>query len=252
MSGALTVVGTGIRLVVQLTPEARTALETADEVVYVVHDPVMARWLDELRPDARSLATHYAPGKHRRRTYDEMTDEILRSVRAGKHVCAAFYGHPGILVRPARAALAQARAEGYPARMLPGVSSFDCLVADLGIELGFGCQSYEATDFLVHRRVPDPTALLVLWQAGFVGDNHYPEPGGSRLELLVEHLERYYPPAHEVIAYEASPYAICGPTVERMPLRELVRERVPVAATLVVPAAAVPVQDRELMASLSL
>jgi hypothetical protein len=32
-----------------------------------------------------------------------------------------------------------------------------------------GCQSYEATDFLVHRRKTDKSSALVLWQAGVVG-----------------------------------------------------------------------------------
>jgi hypothetical protein len=37
--------------------------------------------------------------------------------------------------------------------MLPGISAEDCLFADLGIDPGiYGCQSYEATDFLANGR----------------------------------------------------------------------------------------------------
>src|SRR5437773_2103233 len=75
-----------------------------------------------------------APGKPRRETYAEMVEELLAPVRAGHNVCAAFYGHPGVFVNPGHEAIRRARAEGFPARMLPAVSALDCLVADLGID----------------------------------------------------------------------------------------------------------------------
>ena len=45
MTGSLTVVGTGIRLGVQLTPEARAALLRADRVLHLGAEPLMRRWL---------------------------------------------------------------------------------------------------------------------------------------------------------------------------------------------------------------
>jgi precorrin-3B methylase len=56
-AGSLTVVGTGIQLGVHLTPEARAAIEQADEVLYVVADTLTSAWLQELNPKARSLAS---------------------------------------------------------------------------------------------------------------------------------------------------------------------------------------------------
>src|SRR2546429_6584747 len=46
----------------------------------------------------------------------------------------------------------QAREEGFEAEMLPAVSAEDCLFADLGVDPGDeGCQSFEATSFLLFR-----------------------------------------------------------------------------------------------------
>ena len=116
------VVGTGIQLLRQLTPEARDEFDEADELLFLVADPAMALWLEEHYPRARSLSTLYRPGIPRRRIYDEMVAEILAPLRRGSRVCAAFYGHPGIFVAPSHEAIRLARAEGYPARMLPAVS----------------------------------------------------------------------------------------------------------------------------------
>src|SRR5947207_15537569 len=107
-----------------------------------------------------------------------MVEQILQAVRAGRQVCGAFFGHPAVLVDPAHAAVRRAREEGYPAAILPGISAEACLFADLGIDPGVcGCQSYEATDFLVRPRAFDTGTALVLWQVGALAEpNARPEP----------------------------------------------------------------------------
>jgi hypothetical protein len=57
---------------------------------------------------------------------------------------------------------------GVSARMLPGVSAEDNLIADLGVDPA-GLQSYEATGFLVYKYRFDTSAGLVLWQVGVLG-----------------------------------------------------------------------------------
>jgi hypothetical protein len=238
-----------------VTPEAAWAIERADEVLHLVTQPLTAQWIERTNPHSRSLQGLYEPGKPRGETYAEMVEELLRPVRAGRDVCAAFYGHPGVFAQPGHEAIRRARAEGYPARMLPAVSALDCLVADLGIDPGTtGLQSYEATDFVIHRRRPDTTASLVLWQIGVVGDLGYATaPSREHLALLVERLARVYPSGHEVIVYEASPYPlVADPFSLRIPFEELRHARVPLLATLVVPPAAKPRRDRALMQRLGL
>jgi hypothetical protein len=166
-----------------------------------------------------------------------MVEEILTAVRDGKRVCAVFYGHPGVYVEPSHEAVRRARAEGFQARMLPGVSAEDCLVADLGVDPGeHGWQSWEATGFLLHGVRPDPTAGLVLWQVDGIGRldwNLEPNPRG--LQALAEVLGELYPPDHELVFYRASIYPIRDGQATRMPLRELAGLGSPPAATLYVP-----------------
>ena len=253
--GSLTVVGTGIALREQVTPEAEAAIEGADEVFYLVTQPLTAQWIERTNPRSRSLEGLYAPGKARRETYAEMVDALLAPVRAGRDVCAAFYGHPGVFVYPGHESVRRARAEGHAARMLPAVSALDCLVADLGLDpAATGLQSYEATDFLVHRRRADAAATLVLWQIGVVGELGYAtEPRRENLAILAERLARTYPRDHEAIVYEASPYPlVADPFVLRLPLAELPDAHVPLLATLVVPPARRPRRDRALAARLGL
>ena len=92
----------------------------------------------------RSLQPLYGERKSRMKTYREMVHAMLTEVRAGKNVCVAFYGHPGVFAWAPHEAIRIARKEGYFAHMEPGISSEDCLYADLGIDPAtFGCQHYE-------------------------------------------------------------------------------------------------------------
>jgi hypothetical protein len=236
--GSLVVVGTGIRPGLQTTPEARLAIERADKVLFLV-DPVGARWIASLNPSTRSLGDLYSAERPRAEAYRAMVEEILSLVRQGFQVCAAFYGHPGVFVTPSHESVRRAREEGFEARMLPGVSAEDCLVADLGVDPGdLGWHAYEATDFLLHGRVPDPSVQLVLWQVGALGELRARKgPNRAALRVLAERLEESYGPDHEVVLYQACPYPIGEALIERLRLPDLPEAEVQPMATLYVPPA---------------
>jgi uncharacterized protein YabN with tetrapyrrole methylase and pyrophosphatase domain len=252
--GSLTVVGTGIQFGVQTTAQARAVIERSGEVLYLVTDPLAGRWIESVNPRARPLDDLYRPTGRRADSYARIVEGIAEPVRAGAHVCVVFYGHPGVFVRPAHEAIRVLRGEGFRATMLPAVSAEDCLFADLGVDPGqLGCQSYEATDFLIRRRRPDPNAALILWQLSVLGSlDAATEPDSSRMPFLVEHLRRWYPAEHEVVLYEASPYPVVGPSVQRVPLGELAEAEIAGMTTLYVPPVATPDVDLELVERLGM
>jgi uncharacterized protein YabN with tetrapyrrole methylase and pyrophosphatase domain len=242
--GSLVVVGTGIRLVGQITFETFECLKRAPKLFYLVNDPAAAAWIRGLNPSAETLEDCYVPGIARARIYKVMADRILAAVRSGLDVCAAFYGHPGVFVDASHEALRRARREGFPARMLPGISAEDCLIADLGIDPGdAGCQSFEATDFLLRRRRFDRSSSLILWQVGVLGEASVRDDVScrrERLAFLTKVLRRSYPARHRVIVYEAALYPVCDPVIRRVPLNKLEREALLPWTTLYVP----PMPDR--------
>ena len=246
--------GIGITLGLHLTPEARWAIRSAERVLYLVPDPAAAAWIEGLNPAASSLEGRYAPGRPRQQTYRDIVEEVLGYVRKGLRVCLVLYGHPGVFAAPSHRAVRGARAEGFPATMLPGVSAEDCLFADLGVDPGeAGCQSYGATDYLLFPRRFDPTAALVLWQVGAIGPPvGTGTPNREGLRALAERLADAYGPDHPVVLYEASPYPTSGPVVHHTPLRDLPRAPLSGMATLYVPPAGVPAPDREMFARLGI
>jgi Tetrapyrrole (Corrin/Porphyrin) Methylases len=238
--GALVVVGTGITGVGQTTLETVACLERADRVFFLVTEPTTELWIRGLNPAAESLAGLYADHKDREKTYAEITRLLVSAVRGGAYVCAAFYGHPGVLVQASHRTIRILRRGGFSARMLPGVSADGCLFADLGVNPGdHGVQNFEATDFLLHRRRFDPTSELLLWQVGVLGEPRAikgvtcrPE----RLRALVNVLRRSYPGAHRVTLYYAPMFPSHPPIVKRLRLDRLPQVPVSPLALLYVPA----------------
>jgi len=222
-----------------LTPLARSHIEQADVVFVAVSDAIVEKWLETMNSDVRSLQPFYAPGKPRTRTYRQMVNAILAEVRAGKKVCAAFYGHPGIFAWAPHESIRIARKEGYPAHMEPGISAEDCLYADLGIDPGtFGCQHLEASQLLYYRRRLDTSSYLVLWQAGIVGKEFAAHSSsGTAVQVLVDRLALDYPPAHRVTIYRAATLPIHEPRIEHITLRKLASANVEAPDTLVLPPA---------------
>jgi len=245
--GRLSVAGTGIRPGGHFTRELQHLVRAADAVFAVVDALTFAR-LRELNDGVESLQDCYAVGRQRDDSYAEMIDRILVPLGQGRHVCAVFYGHPGVFVWPGHEAIRRARAAGHRAVMYPAVSAADCLYADLGVDPAVhGCQSFEATDFLLHARRFDPTASLILWQPITLGDlgrdtfEHDPR----WVKVLAEVLAADYPADHPVTVYEAAVFPLDEPRMEQVSLERLHEARLSQVSTLYLPPVAAPALSRE-------
>lgn len=255
--GELVVVGTGISVAGQMTLAAKSHIENADMVFMGIMNKVGEHAVKALNPNCVSLDDLYKEGKSRALTYEQMADRIVQAVVEGNKVCAAFYGHAGVFVTPSHDAIRKVRALGLSATMLPGISAEDCLIADLGIDPSrFGCQSYEATQFLFRDYRIDPYMTQIIWQIGLAGEAtlkvlnaEHNKPG---LVLLTDILLEYYPEDHEIIVYEAATLPICAPKIQKIQLINLVNTPTTLISTLVIPSLGLPKYRQDRLAKLGL
>lgn len=242
MKGTIIFAGLGLHPG-QCTCETLEAIGQADIVFAQAGEQAMFDWLKTLHPDVRTLQDHYARHASRPEAYRAMAETTLGPARAGKRVCVAYYGHPGVFVSPSHIAFAQARREGIAALMLPGVSAEDCLFADLGVDPGVhGLQTYEARDFFVHARRIDPSAALVLWQLAVVDEaalQGFSSRAGA-LDALAQALGEVYPLTHRGVLYEAAVEPHRPPRKESIALKHLGRAIIAQETTLYVPPAEPP------------
>ena len=240
-----------------MTIATKSHIENADIVYMGIMNKIGEHVVTNINPNSVSLDDLYQEGKSRAVTYSQMADRIVQSVEEGKKVCVAFYGHPGVFVTPSHEAIRRVQALGLEAKMLPGVSAEDCLIADLGIDPSrFGCQSYEATQFLFRDYRIDPHMTQIIWQIGLAGeatlsvlDANHSESG---LAMLTDILSEHYPDDHELIIYEAATLPLCEPKIQKVLLRELPFAKPTLISTLVVPSLGMPAYRQDRLAKLGL
>jgi uncharacterized protein YabN with tetrapyrrole methylase and pyrophosphatase domain len=193
--------------------------------------------VQRLNPSAESLYVFYGNDKKRADTYKEMVDRIVECVTGGDIVCAVFYGHPGIFCYPPHEAIRLLRQDGFDAKMLPAVSSLDCLFSDLGVDPAMGCQIFEATDLVLRNRYVDVASKVIIWQIACVGDFGFNFNGYDKrnLPVLVELLQGYYGVDYVVTLYEASQYPVCEPVILEVPLSKVMQAPVTAITTMYIP-----------------
>lgn len=235
----LSVVGLGLRCPEQTSERCLQALREADRVFLISDNLEKQDWLRQLNPHFYNLMTHYATGKPRRDTYQEMADQVLESLNAGEHAALVSYGHPLVFCDPSRLAIEQTAQAGYSVEILPGVSSIDCLLADLRVDVqNYGLQIYEGHDLLLHGLVLDPGCSQIIFQVPSLGDNTGGWiPGRFRgfIRALGERLIEVFGEEHEVVLYFGSNSPERPTRADRCRLKELYQAEMISEYTLWVP-----------------
>ncbi|MBX3709481.1 MAG: uroporphyrinogen III methylase [Gammaproteobacteria bacterium] len=238
MKNTLIVVGAGIKFLSHLTTEAKVSIEKADYVLYLVNEPAMKEWIETANPNSESLDFLYDTNLPRNQNYLLISEYVLKALEKTKVLCLVMYGHPTFLAEPSIYSVNLATKNGHNTYVLPGISSEDCMLADLLIDpSSCGCQSYEATDFLIYDREYDTSCHLILWQAGMIGikTNYQEQDPKNGLEILTEHLLKKYSEQHPVFLYEAAQYPSCKPSIEEVVLADLPQSPVSSLTTLYIP-----------------
>ena len=236
--GSLVNVGLGMTLGSHITPLSRNYIEKADVVFVAASDSLIEQWVMTMNQDVRSLQSYYKEGMSRMITYKNVIKAIMQEVRAGKTVCGAFYGHPGVFSWAPHELVKVAKAEGYKAHMQPGISAEDCLYADLGIDPGkTGCTHFEATQFMCNMRPYDTSVYLILWQISIAGDTSLTKFSIDEkyIQILVDLLLDIYPVNHQVTLYECAVLPTNFPRIEKIQLNQLAKQTLSLKTTLVIP-----------------
>ncbi|CAE6534975.1 unnamed protein product [Rhizoctonia solani] len=153
--GSLTIAGSGV----------------SDRVHYLVPDPATQAYIRQRYLCTNDLAKYYRENQSRYKSYIDMSEVILRDVRAGYKVVAIINGHPGSTASPAHRALEIARWESYQVQMLPAISPQDCMIADLGIDPSmYGCMISEAAELLAHERSLNTLVHNIILNIGGIGE----------------------------------------------------------------------------------
>lgn len=247
------IVGTGIVGTHQLTREAEAVIRRCNKTFVIASGYGIADYLATLCPQVTELGFLYEPGKNRLPTYHKMAAEVVSAAVSDPPVCLATYGHPWVYCYPTTLITRAAPLLGLRVEIFPGISAFDTLLIDLGMDIAFnGIQMYEATDLLIRRRPIQNDVACVIWQPTVAGDPTCPSVPypAEQFTPLQEYLLRFYPVDHEAALVTTKTYPLMRSVVKHLPLGDLATELagVPGVGTLYIPALTQrPIEDSDLM-----
>ncbi|EGX50055.1 hypothetical protein AOL_s00076g406 [Orbilia oligospora ATCC 24927] len=239
--GKLILVGTGVRSLCQLTLEAIDEIERADVIYYAVRDATTEGFIKKRNKEAIDLYQYFINDEEipEADIYIQIAEVMLAATRKGRRVVGAFFGHPGLFMSPNRRALAIAQAEGYTAKILPGVSVDDCLLADLGVDPSFiGCLTCEARDFMIHDHLGLTSRHVIMYEVGYLGF-YGDDSKTDYFEYFVNRLEEIYGNEHSLVNYTAAISPLMQPVINTLTIGDLrkpeVRKQITSASTLYFP-----------------
>lgn len=247
------IIGTGIVGAHQLTRESEEVVRRSHRTFVIDSGYGIAEYLQTLCPEVTRLGSLYEPGRDRLVTYRRMAAEILAAAAVDPPVCLAAYGHPWVYCYPTTLITRAATLLNLRVSVFPGVSAFDTLLVDLGIDIGpNGVQMYEATDLLLRRRPIQSDVMCVVWQPTVVGDPTYPKQPHTveQFRPLQEYLQRFYPAEHEVALVTTRTHPLTRSTIRRFKLSDLATELAqapPVATLYIAPLHERPIEDTALL-----
>jgi uncharacterized protein YabN with tetrapyrrole methylase and pyrophosphatase domain len=201
-----------------MTLEVQSVIQKSDCVVYLVNDPAMKQWIIDNSVKNISLDPIYFKFIDRKQAYDAIGNEIIKITKENKNTCFVLYGHPFFLTTSSAqiVKIIEESQLGIDIKILPGISSLDCLFCDLRIDPGLcGIQAYESTEFINKNYKVNSDSHFVLWQIGVVGiktiihnesELNYQPQRKQAICKIKKKLLHWYAEDHPVILYTASMY----------------------------------------------
>jgi siroheme synthase len=236
----LYVLGTGINSPLHLTLETRQAISRCRKLFVLHASTYLVETLRSGGSEVVDLASFYEGATLRRDVYRAIAEHLVAEAKKATPIGFVVHGHPMFLVSATELVLELAASGGVRARVLPGVSSFDTLLCDLGLDLGYGVQLFDTSTMLDQGWVPNPDVPLLLFQLATTK-----EPAvvrghrtGGVLKPVMQLLIPLYGPSHTVTLVSSAAGLLDRSEVVAMPLDRLAHSDVDLTnrPTLYVPA----------------
>lgn len=191
-------IGLGLDVRAHISNEAKQTLKSC-RVVYVLSpDSIALDLIKEISPATRLIdcSPYYDAEDARPKVYDNIANDIIKDSDNYTNTGIAVYGNPMFLVSAVEKIIDKAELNGVKTKVIPAISSFDTLLADLKLDLGYGVTMLDASLLLSSNINVETKLPLLIFQVANIGsiDVERGEIKRERLKPLEEYLKGIYPP----------------------------------------------------------
>ncbi len=194
--------------VVQLTQEAVTAISQSKKVVWVGAIPGLAELLTRHGIASEDLSVLYVNGAVDQENYARIRERTLELLQTDEVVTFVVAGHPRLGVTVVQQFQQLAHAANFKMVTYPGISSFDTMINDLGLDpLEEGTCILDANRLLLYNYQMVPTLNYFIYHVCSIGNplTDYLEPlANNKTQFLQSKLLKHYSVEHPATLISSS------------------------------------------------
>jgi precorrin-6B methylase 1 len=133
----------------------------------------------------------------------DVIDQMNAVLTKRTNIVFAYSGHPGFCSTSAKLVAKTAESMGYEVRMIPGISSLDCLLSELQIDAcETGLHVFDGIQLLLGQLTLSKYVPAVIFQPRDLISDQFRSPGISALELFKERIRITHGIGHFIVLYE--------------------------------------------------
>jgi hypothetical protein len=195
----LYLLGAGIAFPDHLTIQTIEILGRCKEIHTNLAEDQLVALPADIREKCVSLANLYRDGRERRDNYKKVTEAVVERMNSVRPLAWLTPGHPLIFDSVSQALMAAAEEHGWVAQAVPGISSIDTVLAEVGYDAAHGLIVYEAYELVKQNVVVSPSFAALLLQPGAFGSSvaHLSGAWHPDLAPLRDHIRTFRDPDHE-------------------------------------------------------
>jgi len=205
--------GAGVSFPDQLTLQSLEIMNTCVRICSNLPPEDLDALPEHLRSKSVSLWDTYQENRDRTDNYCDVAASVMAAAAANPPVAWLTPGHPLVFDSVSQKLLRDGRAQGWNVEVVPAISCFDTILAEVGYDPANGLFVYEAYS-LVMAGVPlSPWVANLLLQPSAFGTDlaHYQSEWMPDLAPLRDYLLQFFGP-HQPCAFVRSRTMRGGPT----------------------------------------
>ncbi|MFB2863156.1 SAM-dependent methyltransferase [Aeromonas sp. MdU4] len=204
----ISVIGSGMTGISQITKDGFEVINNSKIVLWIGSILGLSDYLLEKNISCENLSHLYKDGGFDVDNYVRIIDCLMTNLHSYSNICLVVPGHPRVGVTIVQLLQQRSKEDGFEFRCYPGISSFDAMINDLGIDpLEEGVGIVDANRLIIYDYAMEPCVNYFIYHVCSVGNANtdYSSPHkNNKISYLKNKLLKHYAPENKIFLLSAS------------------------------------------------
>lgn len=204
----ISVIGSGMTGISQITKDGFDVINNSKIVLWIGSIFGLNDYLIQRNTNCEDLSHLYEDGGVDLDNYTRIIDRLMTHLNIYEDICLVVPGHPRVGVTIVQLLQQRSKNDGFEFRCYPGISSFDAMINDLGIDpLEEGVSIVDANRLIIYDYAMEPCINYFIYHVCSVGNakTDYLSPHkNNKASYLKKKLLKHYAPETTIYLLSAS------------------------------------------------